>query len=80
MYHVVEFVNARKNKLKSIDVVPTAWVKNEKCLWPPWKNSKLVQAAIVSSSMPDSSWTAHKIRIIRSYRKFYQQKVHVIVY
>lgn len=29
MYYVVGFVNARKNGLKSIDVVPTSWVNNK---------------------------------------------------
>lgn len=74
MYHVVEFANVEKNGLKSVDVVPTSWVKNRTCLWPPWKSSKLVQAAVIKCTTPNpTTWSPHEVIIMKTCGKFWQQ-------
>ncbi|KAM7303425.1 uncharacterized protein ISCGN_013383 [Ixodes scapularis] len=65
MYSVVDFVDSPNGSLKSIDVVPSTWVKNGKCSWPPYSNARLLQAAAVTCAAPDpAEWTLHNVSIL----------------
>ncbi|XP_042149642.1 uncharacterized protein LOC121047143 [Ixodes scapularis] len=65
MYSVVDFVDSPNGSLKSIDVVPSTWVKNGKCSWPPYSNARLLQAAAVTCAAPDpADWTLHNVSIL----------------
>lgn len=65
MYSVVDFVDSPNGSLKSIDVVPSTWLKNGKCFWPPYSNTRLLQAAAVTCAAPDpAEWTLHNVSIL----------------
>lgn len=58
MYHIVIFETTNE-----IEVVPHSWVRDNVCMWPPYKYEDRVKA-IKSNVKPGSSWTPYKIRIV----------------
>ncbi|KAF7704245.1 hypothetical protein HF521_021317 [Silurus meridionalis] len=58
MYHIVSFVETEE-----VEVVPAIWVKDEVCLWPPYKGEE-VQRATRNLEQPQESWVAYKVRIL----------------
>ncbi|XDV43858.1 hypothetical protein PO909_012256 [Leuciscus waleckii] len=58
MYHIVIFETTNE-----VEVVPHNWVRDNVCMWPPYKYEDRVKA-IKSMVKPGPSWTPFKIRII----------------
>lgn len=58
MYHIVIFESTNE-----VEVVPQNWVRDNICMWPPYKNKDRVKA-IKTMVKPRPSWTPYKIRII----------------
>lgn len=48
-----------------VEVVPDIWVKNNTCLWPPYKREETVKA-VKSQEPPGARWIPYKVRIILS--------------
>ncbi|XP_076861247.1 uncharacterized protein LOC143514210 [Brachyhypopomus gauderio] len=53
LWHVVEFAD------KSTAVVPTSWVQNRQCLWPP-RDSVNIHRAVKQQIKPSLDWTVHE--------------------
>ncbi|XP_067274662.1 uncharacterized protein [Pseudorasbora parva] len=58
MYHIVIFETTNE-----VEVVPQNWVRDNVCMWPPYRYEDRVKA-IKSMVKPGPSWTPYKIRII----------------
>lgn len=57
----------------SVEVVPSNWIVNNKCYWPPSLTSDKLRAAIKHHDAPNtSSWPSYPIRLIRNgtFRKY----------
>ncbi|XP_067204262.1 uncharacterized protein [Linepithema humile] len=54
-----------------VEAIPSAWVFDDICYWPPFKGSKLTQA--ISSCMPPTfgEWNMCKIRQLANGKKYY---------
>ncbi|XP_052397254.1 uncharacterized protein si:dkey-242h9.3 isoform X2 [Carassius gibelio] len=57
MYHIVIF-----EKTNEVEVVPSNWVKENECMWPP--NKVDVVKATKNKEQPGEGWTPHRVRII----------------
>lgn len=57
MFHIVVF-----DKTNEVEVVPSIWIKNGECLWPPNKTD--IAKAVRLQDCPGDEWKAHKARII----------------
>lgn len=57
MFHIVVFDNTNE-----VEVVPSVWIKNGKCMWPP--NRSDVAKCIKSQECPGVGWKPYKARII----------------
>ncbi|XP_045897136.1 uncharacterized protein LOC123964074 [Micropterus dolomieu] len=57
MFHIVVFDNTNE-----VEVVPSVWIENGECMWPP--NKINVAKAVKSQECPGDGWMPHKARII----------------
>ncbi|XP_072566840.1 uncharacterized protein [Paramormyrops kingsleyae] len=57
MFHIVVF-----DKTNEVEVVPSVWIKNGECMWPPNKGD--ITKAVKSQESPGDDWKPHKARII----------------
>ncbi|XP_067251353.1 uncharacterized protein [Chanodichthys erythropterus] len=57
MFHIVVFDNTNE-----VEVVPSIWMKNGECMWPPNKTD--VAKAVKLQECPGDEWKPHKARII----------------
>ncbi|GAA6094693.1 uncharacterized protein LOC113085053 isoform X1 [Tachysurus ichikawai] len=57
MFHIVVF-----DKTNEVEVVPSVWIKNGECMWPPNKSD--ITKAVKSQESPGDDWKPHKARII----------------
>ncbi|XP_026105123.1 uncharacterized protein LOC113076649 isoform X2 [Carassius auratus] len=57
MFHIVVF-----DKTNEVEVVPSVWIKNGECMWPP--NKIDITKAVKSQESPGDDWKPHKARII----------------
>ncbi|XP_019735241.1 uncharacterized protein LOC109521683 isoform X3 [Hippocampus comes] len=57
MFHIVVF-----DDTSEVEVVPSVWMKNGECMWPPNKSD--VAKAVKSQECPGHGWKPHKARII----------------
>ncbi|XP_038565347.1 vacuolar protein sorting-associated protein VTA1 homolog isoform X2 [Micropterus salmoides] len=57
MFHIVVFDNTNE-----VEVVPSVWIENGECMWPP--NKIDVAKAVKSQECPGDGWMPHKARII----------------
>ncbi|XP_045917676.1 uncharacterized protein LOC123978486 isoform X2 [Micropterus dolomieu] len=57
MFHIVVFDNTNE-----VDIVPSVWIKNGECMWPP--NKIDVAKAVKTQECPGDGWMPHKARII----------------
>jgi hypothetical protein len=57
---VVEFTED-----SSVDVVPCQWLEDDRyCLWPPYRNDRLVNA-IKKCEQPQESWLKCSMRVLQ---------------
>lgn len=47
---------------ESVEAVPTSWVHNEACYWPPFFGSKLAHSINKCEEPVLNIWTLHKIK------------------
>ncbi|XP_078142921.1 uncharacterized protein LOC144541793 isoform X1 [Centroberyx gerrardi] len=57
MYHIVVF-----EKTNEVEVVPSNWVNEEECMWPP--NKVDVVKATKSKEQPGAGWKPYRVRVI----------------
>ncbi|XP_067309541.1 serine/arginine repetitive matrix protein 2-like [Pseudorasbora parva] len=57
MFHIVVFDNTNE-----VEVVPSIWIKNGECMWPPNKTD--IAKAVKLQECPGDEWKPHKARII----------------
>jgi len=57
MFHIVVFDNTNE-----VEVVPSIWIKNGECMWPPNKTD--IAKAVKLQEYPGEEWKPHKARII----------------
>ncbi|XP_065152686.1 uncharacterized protein [Paramisgurnus dabryanus] len=57
MFHIVVFDNTNE-----VEVVPSSWIKNGECMWPP--NKIDIAKAVKLQECPGDEWKPHKARII----------------
>ncbi|XP_071833228.1 uncharacterized protein [Apostichopus japonicus] len=58
LYHIVEFTDS-----KEIAIINEKWMVSEgTCLWPPFKSSASLAKALKTTTEPETSWKAFKIR------------------
>ncbi|XP_051955323.1 uncharacterized protein LOC127624578 isoform X2 [Xyrauchen texanus] len=57
MFHIFVFDNTNE-----VEVVPSIWIKNVECMWPPNKTD--IAKAIKLQECPGDEWKPHKARII----------------
>ncbi len=58
MFHIVIFESTNE-----VEVVPEIWVKNNTCLWPPYKREEIVKA-IRSQEPPGARWVPYRVHTI----------------
>lgn len=58
MYHIVEFTDTGDT-----EVVPDQWVRDERAVWPPYKERQRCDKAIMKAHPPGASWESFAIRI-----------------
>ena len=51
-YSIVNFVDDN-----TAEVVPTSWIKDDVCLWPPYRGEKL-KSLVKQCSTAESSWSS----------------------
>ena len=62
-YAVADFVDDN-----SVDVVPCTWLKEDGCMWPPYRNARLENAKKKCED-PHEFWTKYSVRVLNSYGK-----------
>ncbi len=60
-YAVVDFIEDH-----SVDVVPCLWIKDDVCLWPPYRNERLENAK-KKCEEPKDSWMQYPVRLLHSF-------------
>lgn len=61
-YSVVEFIDD-----KTIEAVPTSWIKNGMCAWPITKKYSILRKLIERKSLPnDVEYNQYKIRVLKT--------------
>ena len=60
-FAVVEFSEDR-----SVEVVPSNWIVDDVCFWPPFRGLRFTAAA-KKCETPADSWLKFHIRVIRTY-------------
>lgn len=60
-YIVVEFYEDA-----SVDVVPSNWIFDKVCMWPPYRATHLI-AAKKKREEPADCWEKNPVRILKSY-------------
>lgn len=63
-----------------IEVVPTCWVCDDVCYWPPYKKSKLTQAISMCRPPLFQEWEICKIRQLVNGRKYGKFIKYIIFY
>lgn len=58
MYHIVCFDNTAE-----VEVVPTLWVRDGVCWWPPYKADG-VNRAVKNMEEPNNTWAAYTARVL----------------
>lgn len=53
-----------------VETVPSTWVYDDVCYWPPYNGSKLIQAISSCMSPIFDKWDICKIRQLANGRKF----------
>lgn len=56
---VVKFLKTDDNE-ESVEAVPTSWIVDDECLWPPLSGNNL-KNAIKKHATPVSNWRAYNI-------------------
>lgn len=56
---VVEFTET-----KTVEAVPTGWLHDNNCYWPPMSRSKIINE-IKNSSSPNTHWPMYSIRMFK---------------
>lgn len=64
MFHIVVF-----DKTNEVEVVPSVWIKNGECMWPP--NKIDITKAVKSQESPGDDWKPHKARVIFTSRELF---------
>ncbi|XP_018398299.1 PREDICTED: uncharacterized protein LOC108776242, partial [Cyphomyrmex costatus] len=57
---VVQFIDE-----ETVEAVPTTWIINNKCYWPPFQMEKII-AAIKKHAEPNTCWPSYDITIFRN--------------
>ena len=52
----------------SVDVVPSRWLNNNKCFWPPY-NKDCLTSAKKKEEQPDTAWKQYEIRVLHVFGK-----------
>ncbi|KAF5300891.1 hypothetical protein FQR65_LT09054 [Abscondita terminalis] len=50
---------------KSVEAVPTTWVVNNNCHWPPFTKAKL-STALQAGELPDDTWNIYPVHVFRN--------------
>jgi len=61
-FSVVEFRDD-----ESVDVVPSSWLADDVCWWPPFRSSRLTNAKKKREVPDETTWMKNKARILGSY-------------
>lgn len=62
-FAVVEFVDDN-----SVDAVPSNWIEENRCSWPPYRGLRFT-SAVTRCEQPLPTWSKHNIRILKLYSK-----------
>lgn len=49
----------------TVEAVPTSWIEQNRCYWPPLKNEKIM-AIIRRNERPNTCWPSYEISIFRN--------------
>ena len=49
----------------TVEAVPSSWISNNLCLWPPFSGDKL-QAAIRKQETPSRNWQSFKVTLFKN--------------
>ncbi|XP_039306792.1 uncharacterized protein LOC113004968 [Solenopsis invicta] len=60
LWTVVHFIDEN-----AVEAVPSTWIINNKCYWPPFPKEKIV-AAIKKHAKPNTCWPSHDIKTFRN--------------
>uniref|UniRef100_A0A8C4SMI2 DUF4806 domain-containing protein n=1 Tax=Erpetoichthys calabaricus TaxID=27687 RepID=A0A8C4SMI2_ERPCA len=61
MYHIVNF-----SECMEVELVPSNWVSNGVCAWPPYKTGD-IHKAIINKEQPKENWKSFKVEVIPLY-------------
>jgi len=53
------------NDENSVEAVPTSWIFNKRCYWPPFQRDKVV-VAIRKNEEPNTHWPSYEVTIFRN--------------
>lgn len=57
---VVKFIDEN-----SVEAVPSSWIFNDLCYWPPFNRDKVI-TAIRKNENPNTHWPSYKVSIFRN--------------
>ncbi|XP_031140219.1 uncharacterized protein LOC116039527 [Sander lucioperca] len=69
MFHIVIFESTNE-----VEVVPAIWVKDNTCMWPPYKHDEIVKA-VRSQEPTGPHWIPYKVRKILSKATYEEARV-----
>ncbi|XP_051787681.1 uncharacterized protein LOC114664575 [Erpetoichthys calabaricus] len=58
MYHIVNF-----SECNEVELVPSNWVSNGVCAWPPYKTGD-IHKAIINKEQPKENWKSFKVEVM----------------
>lgn len=60
----------------TVEAVPSSWILQNRCYWPPFKNEKIM-AIIRKNEQPNTCWPSYEISIFRNstFGKYMQRLV-----
>ncbi|XP_054723120.1 uncharacterized protein LOC129233080 [Uloborus diversus] len=59
-YLIVEFLQE-----KTVTTVPSSWVRNNMCAWPPFKGLKKISDLVKAGAGPEHFWERLKVRVMK---------------
>jgi hypothetical protein len=71
-FAVVEFIDDN-----SIDAVPSNWIEENHCCWPPFRGLRFT-SAIRKREQPLPTWTQHNVRILKFYSKLSLTAINIL--
>lgn len=49
---------------RSVSVVPTSWLDNDKAYWPPYDVQKKIDKAVRQVEKPNEQWRTYPVKIL----------------